>query len=73
MSHYDVDEFEGWEIYPQNLHLSSLDVDEAQVAARISRLAKELFVDKDASVFRCLELGAPNQGILSYAVCLPGC
>ena len=73
MSHRDVDEFEGWEIYPQNLHLSSLDVDDAQIATRISQLAKELFVDKNASAFRYLELGVPNQGILSSSVRLQGC
>jgi hypothetical protein len=67
MSRTDVDEFDGWEIYPQNLHLSSLDVDDARVAGRISRLSGELFVDKNVSTFRNLELGVPNQGILSYS------
>lgn len=61
MSHHDVDEFDGWEVYPQNLRLSSLDVDDARVADRISRHAEELFVDKSASTFKHLELGAPNQ------------
>ncbi|CZR52532.1 uncharacterized protein PAC_02409 [Phialocephala subalpina] len=55
MSHHDVDEFDGWEIYPQNLHLSSLDVDDARIAGRISWLAKELFVDKSASKFSFLD------------------
>ncbi len=73
MSYHDVDEFDGWEFYPQNLHLSSLDVDDARVADRISQHAKELFVDKNASTFSHLELGAPNQGILSYLVRLQGC
>lgn len=59
--------FKGWEIYPQNLHLSSLDVDDARIASRISRLAKELFVDNNASTFRYFELSAANQGILSYS------
>jgi hypothetical protein len=67
MSHPDLDEFDGWEIYPQNLHLSPLDIDDARIAGRISRLAKGLFVDSNASTFSYLELGAPNQGILSYS------
>ena len=67
MSHPDLDEFDGWEVYPQNLHLSPLDVDDARIASRISRLAKGLFVDSNASTFSYLELGAPNQGILSFS------
>lgn len=52
---------------PQNLHLPSLDVDDARIASRISRLAKEIFVDNNASTFRYFELSAANQGILSYS------
>lgn len=73
MSHHDVDEFDGWEVYPQNLRLSSLDVDDARIADRISRHAKELFVDKSASTFKHLELGAPNQGNSFYSVCFQTC
>jgi hypothetical protein len=62
MSHLDVDEFDGWETYPRNLHLSSLDVDDSRIDSRISQLAKDLFVDKDASTFRYLELSTSGQG-----------
>jgi hypothetical protein len=70
MSHHDFDEFDGWEVYPQNLRLSSLDVDVTRIADRISRHAKGLFVDKSASTFKHLELGAPNQGNSYFSVCL---
>jgi hypothetical protein len=73
MSHHDVDEFEGWEVYPQNLRLSPLDVDDARIADRISQHTKELFVDKSASTFKHLELSAPNQGNSRYSVCLQNC
>jgi hypothetical protein len=73
MSHHDFDEFEGWEVYPQNLRLSSLDVDDARIADRISRHAKELFVDKSASTFKHLELGASKQGKSCFSVCLQTC
>lgn len=63
MSHTCPNEFDGWEIYPQNLHLRSLDVDDARIARRISELSKELFVDKDASNFGYLKLGDSNEGI----------
>jgi hypothetical protein len=69
MSSPSGDEFAGWETYPQNLHYSPLDVNDARVASLISRLAKELFVDKDASTFKCLELGAPNEGTLYKPSC----
>ena len=67
MSRPDADEFDGWEIYPQNLHLSPLDVDDARIASHTSQLAGGLFVDKNTSTFSHLELGAPNQGSLSYS------
>ncbi|KAM3069736.1 hypothetical protein ACMFMG_010446 [Clarireedia jacksonii] len=61
MSDCKVDLYAGWENYPRNLHLSSHDVDASRVDDRISQLAKDLFVDKEASNFRFLELNTPGQ------------
>lgn len=61
MSDFKIDSYAGWENYPRNLHLSSHDVDASRVDDRISRLAKDLFVDKEASNFRFLELNTPGQ------------
>lgn len=61
MSDFKIDSYAGWENYPRNLHLSSHDVDASRVDDRISQLAKDLFVDKEASNFRFLELNTPGQ------------
>jgi hypothetical protein len=65
MSDCKVDLYAGWENYPRNLHLSSHDVDASRADDRISQLAKDLFVDKEASNFRFLELNTPGQGCYS--------
>jgi len=65
MTDLTIDLFAGWESYPQNLHLSSRDVDALRDSDRISQLAKDLFVDKEASNFRFLELNTPGQGWFS--------
>jgi len=67
MSQICPEEFDGWEIYPQNLRLSSLDVDDSRIARRLNQFSKELFVDKDATSFGYLELGDQNKGIHSYS------
>ena len=66
MSDFTIDSYAGWENYPRNLHLSSHDVDASRVDDRISQLAKGLFVDKEASDFRFLELNTPGQGCYSF-------
>lgn len=66
MSDFKIDSYAGWENYPRNLHLSSHDVDASRVDDRISQLAKDLFVDKEASNFRFLELNTPGQGCYSF-------
>ncbi|PVH75485.1 hypothetical protein DL98DRAFT_536503 [Cadophora sp. DSE1049] len=67
MSHTCPDEFDGWEIYPQNLHLHSLDVDDARIARRISHFSKEVFVDKVESDFGYMELDDQDQDGLREA------
>ena len=70
MSDLTTDLFAGWENYPQNLQLSSRDADDLRDSDRISQLAKDLFVDKEASNFRFLELNAPGQGCFSSILTL---
>ncbi|PQE07976.1 magnesium transport transmembrane region protein [Rutstroemia sp. NJR-2017a WRK4] len=55
MSDCKVDLYAGWENYPRNLHFSLHDVDAPRVDDRISQLAKDLFVDKEASNFSFLD------------------
>ncbi|PQE26469.1 magnesium transport transmembrane region protein [Rutstroemia sp. NJR-2017a BBW] len=55
MSECTVDLYAGWESYPRNLHFSSHDVDAPRVDDRIGQLAKDLFVDKEASNFSFLD------------------
>jgi hypothetical protein len=54
--------FDGWEIYPKSLDLSSLDVDDCRIDNLISQFAKGLFVDKDVSTLKYMALGISSKG-----------
>ncbi len=58
-------EYEGWEIYPQNIPLASLEVDASRSNRRISQLSKELFIENHESTFEYMDLGAPKIGMHS--------
>ena len=68
MSDIKIDLFAGWENYPQNLYISTHDVDALRDNDRISQLGKDLFVDKEASNLRFLELNAPGKGCFSSII-----
>lgn len=60
MCSLSADEYEGWEVYPQNLPVASLEVDASRGNRRISQLSKELFVANHESTFGYMGLGAPK-------------
>jgi hypothetical protein len=60
-----ADEYEGWEVYPQNLPLASLAVDASRSNCQISQLSQELFVANDESTFGYMGMGASMTGMYS--------
>jgi hypothetical protein len=63
MCSLNADEYDGWEVYPQNLRFIPLEVDAARSNRRISQLSKELFVANHESTFGYMDLGAPKTGM----------
>lgn len=57
-----ADEYEGWEIYPQNCSYSLLGCDTSRSHQRLSRQSKELFVENDESTFEFMALGTERTG-----------
>ena len=70
MSSLSADEYEGWEVYPQNLPFTSLEVDAPRSNRRISQLSKELFVANHESTFGYMGLGEPKTGMYSEPWCI---
>ena len=70
MSSLSVDEYEGWEVYPQNLPFTSLEVDAPRSNRRISQLSKELFVANHESTFGYMGLSEPKAGMYSEPWCI---
>ena len=58
-----ADKYGEWGGYPQNLPLSSFEVDASRSSRRISRLSKELFVPNHESTFGYMALGPPGEGM----------
>ncbi|KAL2064451.1 hypothetical protein VTL71DRAFT_4945 [Oculimacula yallundae] len=52
---------DGWETYPTNLPLSSLDVDGARVNSRIDQFASDLFEDQGVSSLKYLEFQKSDE------------
>lgn len=69
MRSLNADEYEGWEVYPQNLRLPALEVDAFRSNLRISQLSKELFVANNESSFGYLGLGAQKTGMYLESWC----
>jgi hypothetical protein len=63
MAFLSNNEYQGWEIYPQNLGLSLLDTNASMSDERLSRLTNELFVEKEESNFTYLNLDVVNAGL----------
>jgi hypothetical protein len=63
MCSLNADEYDGWEIYPQNLRFIPLEVDAARSNWRISQLSKELFVANHESTFGYMDFSTPETGM----------
>jgi hypothetical protein len=58
-----AEECNGWEVYPQNLRLTAIDVDAPRSNRRIHQLSKELFVADHESEFSYLGMSAQRLGM----------
>lgn len=62
MCSLSADNYGGWEVYPENMALGSLEVDASRRRQRINEQSRQLFVSNNESSFEHLGLSVQEKG-----------